>query len=433
MKGFPCRFGLEPVLLCIAALNIGLRTADASDCDAAVQDQAQTEFTTWVDLRLGGSQRFVYAQTFSPEVTGYLCAVTVSACWGDNYPESPTSFTIVDTVDGLPGTNVLGRAALAHLDCNGQQVTSWNKRVFLRAGVLYALILDTDAPQSGARTYSFRSSHYNRYTRGMLWQRSPTNSWVLPIWYDSPTPHLDIIFVTYMLPFDPVIRLAAPSDGAQLRTGDNVLLAAELRSDVSGPVTAAFYRDLELIGTDNTPPFSVVWNPQSSGQFHLAAVLNGDSGPIATSEVVPVIVAAVGPPNDDFANRTRIENNYTASIFSNVDATLEPFEPRASPTSAGQTVWWEWRAQRTTPATVQVSGAQTNTLLAIYTGAYLETLVPVTNGLGRCLFAAQTGNTYHIVVDSVSSDLTNSELRLAQSDVEITSPPTRPLSQPPQT
>ncbi|MBI5693427.1 MAG: S8 family serine peptidase [Verrucomicrobia bacterium] len=110
------------------------------------------------------------------------------------------------------------------------------------------------------------------------------------------------------------------------------------------------------------------------------------------------------PFNDDFAERSRLSGPNITARNSNVGATAE-----AEPAIAGQaslaSLWWEWTPTSSGLVRVSTTGSSYDTLLAVYTGTSVASLVPVAANddepgqtTSRLEFTAQAGTTYLIVV-----------------------------------
>ena len=112
------------------------------------------------------------------------------------------------------------------------------------------------------------------------------------------------------------------------------------------------------------------------------------------------------PPNDDLANAAVVP--WTASgttSGSNHTASLEVGEP-AHAAPGGRSVWWTTTSAATGYATLNTSGSNFDTTLAVYTGTSIAGLVPVgsnddSNGTvqSEVRFLATAGTTYRIAVD----------------------------------
>ncbi len=386
-----------------------------------IEDQSQKVFGGWVNMR-DVNKSLSYGQTFTPATAGRLERLFFVGCCSKEIPERPTTIAITDTVDGKPGTNVLGRAVAPHLLC-GQTVSFAGQDVYLVAERLYAIVFSTEAPRGQGATYSFQMMAGDSYTRGALWRRTPTGPWV-PAQHDVQAGlPLDLLFTTYMFAGIPPVRLASPRDGSRWTVGEVVELRAVAAPDITPPFTVSFYAGSELLGTASEAAFVLPWTPSAAGSYDLKATLAQETGTTFTSAVARVTVVLAGPANDRFANRALLEGEYEVEAFSNEQATVETGEPRPVLTSASQSVWWTWTAPRSALATVVVEPPHdTNAVLAVYTGSAVDALFGFTNGLGRCTFSAQAGVTYQIAVDSRVGSLLDASLVLALTDVELTAP-----------
>ena len=118
--------------------------------------------------------------------------------------------------------------------------------------------------------------------------------------------------------------------------------------------------------------------------------------------------ALAQPPNDDFANRAELTNVETPFPSSNVEATAEMGEPDHAGNLAVASVWWSWAPTNSFRVEIDTLGSDFDTVLAVYTGNSLTTLVEVAsnddaNGAfqSRVRFEAMVGSTYQIVVAGV--------------------------------
>ncbi|MBV9956787.1 MAG: VCBS repeat-containing protein [Acidobacteria bacterium] len=119
-------------------------------------------------------------------------------------------------------------------------------------------------------------------------------------------------------------------------------------------------------------------------------------------------------PNDNFA-AARSLYNFTGSILSisdtNVGATGEAGEPNhhgaATPINS---VWFSWVAPSNVSMTFDTRGSNYDTILAVYTGAAVNSLTEITSNddapltnTSRVTFAATAGTTYYIAVDGFNN------------------------------
>ena len=127
------------------------------------------------------------------------------------------------------------------------------------------------------------------------------------------------------------------------------------------------------------------------------------------------------PANNDFANRRQLAGSVVREpvlapipanqirIY-NVGASKEPTEPNHGGNAGGKSLWWTWTAPISGRVTIDTKGSTFDTLLGIYTGEVLATLVPVVPvipGQGddgefyssKVTFIATRGEKYQIAVD----------------------------------
>ena len=121
-----------------------------------------------------------------------------------------------------------------------------------------------------------------------------------------------------------------------------------------------------------------------------------------------VSAAALAPPaNDNFANATTLNGNSGFVSGTNVEATKEAGEPNHAGVAGGASVWYRWQAPSPGTLTVNTSGSNFNTTLAVYTGAAVGSLTSVgsnddvsgTDHTSRVSVTVNAGTTYQIAVD----------------------------------
>ena len=118
--------------------------------------------------------------------------------------------------------------------------------------------------------------------------------------------------------------------------------------------------------------------------------------------------ATVMPPvNDRFTAATAISGATATIGGTNLAATKQSGEPNHAGNAGGTSVWYHWTAPKTASATIDTVGSAIDTLLAVYTGAAVNTLSLVASnddlGFGsrqsRVRFQAIAGTVYRIAVD----------------------------------
>lgn len=122
----------------------------------------------------------------------------------------------------------------------------------------------------------------------------------------------------------------------------------------------------------------------------------------------------LAPPNDFFAAATPLSGNAFTAAGYNRAATNEVFEkgkPHAS-SGQGKSVWWRWTAPENGDFTINTSGSDFDTVLAIYTGTNPKKLTKIASNDDRSpldwtsqvTISAVAGTIYHIAVDSFRED-----------------------------
>lgn len=117
------------------------------------------------------------------------------------------------------------------------------------------------------------------------------------------------------------------------------------------------------------------------------------------------------PSNDNFANaKVLTPTGQTLSNETNINSTVEAGEPNHAGVVANHTVWYSFTPAATTVAFAEITffgGANSDSILAIYTGSSVNALTPVASNddistlsrLSRVGFLAQAGTTYFIAMD----------------------------------
>jgi uncharacterized protein (TIGR03437 family) len=90
-------------------------------------------------------------------------------------------------------------------------------------------------------------------------------------------------------PGAPQVTLTVPTTGSTFVAGDNITLAATA-TDANGISKVEFYQGTNLIGTDTSNPYSIVWNNVSKGNYNLTAKATDTTGLSTTSAVVSITV-----------------------------------------------------------------------------------------------------------------------------------------------
>jgi thiol-disulfide isomerase/thioredoxin len=119
-----------------------------------------------------------------------------------------------------------------------------------------------------------------------------------------------------------------------------------------------------------------------------------------------------GPPNDDFASRTRLTGALVVATGTNVGATRESGEPDLLNGWGGRSVWWSWTAPQSGWATISTAGSldtdglALDTVVGIYTGSRVDALRYQASGddsadaTSRVRVRVTAGTEYQILVET---------------------------------
>jgi sugar lactone lactonase YvrE len=141
----------------------------------------------------------------------------------------------------------------------------------------------------------------------------------------------------------------------------------------------------------------ILRSAQQSDAGEYVVTLTNPQGTAVTSPFT--LTVTVPLPNDDLASRATLTGTHVTVAANNFLATAEPGEPAHYEASGGKSAWWSWTAPHDGPAFVQTSGSNFETMLAIYTGNALGSLVRVVDGTNLLRFEARAGTTYQIALD----------------------------------
>ena len=179
--------------------------------------------------------------------------------------------------------------------------------------------------------------------------------------------------------------LSGTSMATPFVTGSLALLKAQFPSDTPRQLINRLLRHAD-------PDFNFNGRVQTGGRLNLAAALASAAGDNT-------------PFNDAFASRSQLSGSSLSVSTSNVGATRETGEPLIANNSGGASLWWQWTAPASGSVTLATTGSAYATLVGVYTGASLGSLVQVaanaTPGAGASsvTFPAQAGTTYELTID----------------------------------
>jgi Tol biopolymer transport system component len=116
------------------------------------------------------------------------------------------------------------------------------------------------------------------------------------------------------------------------------------------------------------------------------------------------------PANNGFGAAQLLAATTTGSVTgTNRGATIQAYEPFHAGNDGGKSVWYKWQAPATGSIEFSTAGSNFDTLLGVYTGTTLSSLIPVASNdeedfnasihTGRVVFKAVAGTIYYIAVD----------------------------------
>lgn len=129
-------------------------------------------------------------------------------------------------------------------------------------------------------------------------------------------------------------------------------------------------------------------------------------GSISDAFLLRVGPAATVPSNDRLEGAIRLSGHLVTAPGRNGGASVDPAEPLHAGLGGGHSVWWTWTAPAAGRLAVDTAGSGFDTLLAVYIGESLSSLVAVASGddsagalTSAARFPVAAGVTYRIAVD----------------------------------
>jgi uncharacterized repeat protein (TIGR01451 family) len=118
------------------------------------------------------------------------------------------------------------------------------------------------------------------------------------------------------------------------------------------------------------------------------------------------LFAAAAPPNDLFINRTNLSGVSGSATGVSLLGSKEVGEPNHANNIGGSSVWWSWTAPSAGQLSLNTTGSNFDTLLAVYTGSNINALTQKAandnNGnlsTSSLVFQAVAGTQYQIAID----------------------------------
>lgn len=183
---------------------------------------------------------------------------------------------------------------------------------------------------------------------------------------------------------------------------------------VVGSLTAIASND-DAVGTQSRVSFNA-----TAGQTYRIAI--DGFGAVTGSVVLNVAATVVGPANDNFAAANSLTGTSVTVSGNNSTATKETGEPNHAGNAGGKSLWWSWTAPSNGAVTLNTTGSNFDTLLAVYQGGAVGSLTSIVsnddaNGgtQSAVTFTAVAGQTYKFAVDGYAAASGNITLNLAQT------------------
>ena len=121
----------------------------------------------------------------------------------------------------------------------------------------------------------------------------------------------------------PTVSITSPANNAQFTNPATVSITANA-ADVGGTITKVdFYNGANLLGTDNTSPYSFDWNAVASGNYTLTAKATDNDG----NEVVSAPIAIAVKPAA--CTGTAVSGDYEYEVYTQAGTVYFTFKPLA--------------------------------------------------------------------------------------------------------
>lgn len=119
------------------------------------------------------------------------------------------------------------------------------------------------------------------------------------------------------------------------------------------------------------------------------------------------LLASGRPSNDAFANRITLTGASGSTTGQSAFASKEVSEPNHAGNLGGASIWWKWVANTNGQLSITTSGSAFDTLLAVYEGPTISSLLPVASNdnelvsgtTSRVFLNAIAGKEYQIAID----------------------------------
>lgn len=267
-------------------------------------------------------------------------------------------------VDGYAG---LSGSIILNLVVNGI-ITPPSNDSFASALTLTGTLVFTSGRNTGASAQSGEPNHAGFAARKSVWWNwtAPASG---PVFVGTGGSRFDTLLAVY--------------------TGSSVSALTLIASDDEG---------------DNNNNTSQLTFSATSGVTYRIAVdgFLGDEGII----VLGLQLRGSAPSNDSLQSAAPLSGLNPTATGVNTNATAQAGEPNHAGYPASKSVWWTWTAPASGLAQIATTGSSFDTVLAVYSGSSLGSLVPVAsdddrggNLTSKVTFTATSGTIYRIAVD----------------------------------
>lgn len=243
--------------------------------------------------------------------------------------------------------------------------------------------------------------------------------------YNGATGGIMLVYPPTGAPGAPPVITIQPSDKTLLE-GEAVTLSVEA-TNVSG---YQWFFEGSPISQATSANYTITMALANQSGIYRVDAINGYGTTSSRNTFVAVQPIQIRPGNDLFDDATFLAGSNTRSVGTNVAATKQTAEPNHASRSLAAdlmpSVWWKWEAPQSGNLTVDTSGSDYDTTLALYTGDTLATLSvqasnddSPTDRTSKVGIAVNAGSVYKIAVSgyeaSTGSIVLNTEFIPAQS------------------
>jgi len=234
----------------------------------------------------------------------------------------------------------------------------------------------------------------------------------------------------------PVVFFTSPLNGAVVTTNVIVVSGTAADSNPNGtglreiPITVNDGPAIPASGTS-------AWFAQAAlkpGVNTITARAVDGTGNSSGAALLQVNYVVPRPTNDYFANALPLAGDVAVQSAFTYSATAEVGEPNHAGIAGGKSVWWKFSPAQDGQLVLSTEGSSFDTLLAVYTGNSLSTLVPVAanddaflgapGGYSQVVLGVYASQVYYIALDgyggaSGSAVLSNSYTPTVVYHVEV--------------